>query len=195
MLCVAPPPGLAFNFIASFSKDGGQVPVVYTFAKRQGDAKTAVAKMLEGKKAGKLPINGVFISTNNLTFFSGVCTAVEDAHAGARMRMFMCLRLRVCMWLSEVVVDADRATSITIDYNYTHRHASMQTLTHEHAWTPATTPKQLCAQLCHRAREDDFCNMLRPHHPQSSCWQQPLPNWTSPSLAGMPSPAPPWPTC
>lgn len=58
--------GLAFNFIAGFTKDGGNVPVVYTFKATQGKPKDAVAKIKAGLSQYKL--DGVFISTNNLTF-------------------------------------------------------------------------------------------------------------------------------
>lgn len=52
------------------------MPAVYTFKKgpehKADDAQTAVAKMLQAK-TGRNSIDGVFVSTNNLTFFAGVC--------------------------------------------------------------------------------------------------------------------------
>jgi hypothetical protein len=74
---VGAPAGLAFNFIASFTGEGGSVPVVFVFKKGaayQGtEAKDAVAKMVAGKADKTTPLQGVYVSTNNLTFFSGGC--------------------------------------------------------------------------------------------------------------------------
>ena len=62
--------GLAFNFIASFSRDGGSVPEVYVFKKFEGKPQEAASKMVAAKAAKGL--DGVFVSTNNLTFFAGM---------------------------------------------------------------------------------------------------------------------------
>jgi hypothetical protein len=66
------PAGLAFNFIASFTRDGGVVPVVETFKKGAGDPKAAVAKMVAAKAAPANPIQAVGVATNNITYFTGV---------------------------------------------------------------------------------------------------------------------------
>lgn len=60
--------GLAFNFIADFTRDGGSVPAVYTFKQFEGDAAAAVAKMAAAKAAKDHPLDGVFMATNNVTF-------------------------------------------------------------------------------------------------------------------------------
>jgi hypothetical protein len=71
LLCLRCVAGLAFNFIASFTRDGGVVPVVETFKKGAGDPKAAVAKMVAAKAAPTNPIQAVGIATNNITYFSG----------------------------------------------------------------------------------------------------------------------------
>eukprot|EP00775_Hariotina_reticulata_P002127 gene2127-2446_t len=69
--------GLAFNFIAGFTKRGGSVPVVYQFKTGQGDPKAAVAKLKAGIKDSKL--DSVFISTNNLTFVAELLVQAQAA--------------------------------------------------------------------------------------------------------------------
>eukprot|EP00878_Enallax_costatus_P044940 GHUV01053737.1.p1 GENE.GHUV01053737.1~~GHUV01053737.1.p1 ORF type:complete len:309 (+),score=77.77 GHUV01053737.1:765-1691(+) len=68
--------GLSFNFIAGFTKDGGNVPVVYSFKLNQGKPADAVAKIKTGVLQNKL--DGVFMATNNLTF---VADFLVDAKA------------------------------------------------------------------------------------------------------------------
>lgn len=64
-------PGLAFNFMASLTRDGGSVPVVIPFKRGQGNPKAAVAKLVEAKAAKANPLDAVYVSTNNLTYFGG----------------------------------------------------------------------------------------------------------------------------
>lgn len=45
--------------------------MVVPFKKGQGDPKAAVAKMVEGKAAKANPLDAVYVSTNNLTYFGG----------------------------------------------------------------------------------------------------------------------------
>lgn len=52
---------------------GGTVPVVYQFKAGQGDSKAAVAQIKQGMQGEK--VNGVFISTSNLTFAAGKDTS------------------------------------------------------------------------------------------------------------------------
>lgn len=68
--------GLAFNFIASFTRDGGRVAPVEVFKKFQGDPQAAVAKMVAAKADKTDPIQAVVVSTNNITYFTGAHGAV-----------------------------------------------------------------------------------------------------------------------
>lgn len=66
--------GLAYNVIAGFTSQGGNVPVVYEFSPGKGDAKAAVQQLLAGvNKPGKPghKLDTVFISTTDLTFAAG----------------------------------------------------------------------------------------------------------------------------
>lgn len=47
------------------------MPAVYTFKQFEGDVAAAVAKMAAAKGAKDHPLDGVFLSTNNLTFGVG----------------------------------------------------------------------------------------------------------------------------
>ncbi len=58
--------------MASFTRDGGSVPVVVTFKKGLGDPAAAVAKLVEGKASPTNPLDAVYVSTNNITYFTGV---------------------------------------------------------------------------------------------------------------------------
>lgn len=69
--------GLAFNFIATFTRDGGSIPIVESFKKGAGDPQRIVAKMVEAKASKKL--EAVYVSTNNLTFFADFVRAADKA--------------------------------------------------------------------------------------------------------------------
>lgn len=71
--------GLAFNFIASFTRDGGAVSPVEVFKKFQGDPAAAVAKMVEARASKADPIQAVVISTSNITYFTEFLRAAAAA--------------------------------------------------------------------------------------------------------------------
>ncbi|KAF6234464.1 periplasmic binding protein-like I [Scenedesmus sp. NREL 46B-D3] len=70
--------GLAFSFIAGFTKDGGMVPVVYQFKDGKGDPQAAAAEVKSGVQ-GK-GVQAVFMATNNLTFAADFLVAAKAAN-------------------------------------------------------------------------------------------------------------------
>lgn len=79
LACLPPPSpsGLAFNFMATFTRDGGIVPVVIPFKKGSGDPAAAVAQLVEAKASKTNPLDAVYVSTNNITFFTGAAATPD----------------------------------------------------------------------------------------------------------------------
>ncbi|WIA42597.1 hypothetical protein OEZ86_008573 [Tetradesmus obliquus] len=70
--------GLAFNFIAGFTKERGTVPVTYQFKSGQGKPQAALADVVAGVR--DKGVQAVFMSTNNLTFVADFLVAAKAAN-------------------------------------------------------------------------------------------------------------------
>uniref|UniRef100_A0A383W2N6 Receptor ligand binding region domain-containing protein n=1 Tax=Tetradesmus obliquus TaxID=3088 RepID=A0A383W2N6_TETOB len=70
--------GLAFNFIAGFTKERGTVPVTYQFKSGQGNPQAALADVVAGVR--DKGVQAVFMSTNNLTFVAEFLVAAKAAN-------------------------------------------------------------------------------------------------------------------
>lgn len=75
--------GLAFSFIAGFTKAGGLVEVVYSFPAGRGEPELAVQKVAAAKAKAKTDF--VFLSTSNLTFAAAFARAAHADKLGLRI--------------------------------------------------------------------------------------------------------------
>jgi hypothetical protein len=126
-----PPPdntaGLAFNFIASFTRDGGSVPVVFTFKTFQGEPSQAVAKMVAGKQAAQNKLDAVFVSTNNLTFVAGACArACRAARSAALRPPVWPAKCTLCAFLLPAPSPQPHTHTRNSTHTHTHTHTRTQ---------------------------------------------------------------------